>query len=238
MKANVKEAYEKWKKEKGLIDKDVESSESEKQKASRWACQGLGAGILSIVLSWTFLFGLIAGLIAIIHYRWYKKVGVSEGNGLATAGFVTGLIGIIFSVAMGGCVTCMMYPTIRNMEASLQDKPAINESYTNETSYSQPQEKREWVFVYEMRAKNDKQSLAFFLEGGQQTVLYRVQGGYFSLRVVPEGTQPNTFSHGVVRGLARHGLNDQTIMRKSRGYYYLDLSFGGGDATIQIYEYR
>jgi uncharacterized protein DUF4190 len=68
-----------------------------------FAVAALVLGILAIVLSWTVWLGVLLGILAII----FGVLGISRANnegapnkGMAVAGLVTGIIGLIFSILL------------------------------------------------------------------------------------------------------------------------------------------
>jgi len=65
------------------------------EKNNEKGIASLVLGLVSIILGWIPLLGLASGILAIIFYSQQEKV---YSNDLATAGFVTGIIGLAFSV--------------------------------------------------------------------------------------------------------------------------------------------
>lgn len=51
-------------------------------------------GIASIVFSWFFILGLVAGILAIIFAAKQRKI---KHTGISTGGLVTGIVGTVFS---------------------------------------------------------------------------------------------------------------------------------------------
>ena len=66
-----------------------------KEKPNEKGTASLVLGIVSVVLSWVPLLGIAAGILAIVFYTHQKKI---YPNGMATAGLVTGIVGLFFSV--------------------------------------------------------------------------------------------------------------------------------------------
>ena len=64
------------------------------EKSNNLGITSLVLGIVSIVLCWVPILGLVAGIIAIILSAKQKKI---FPNGINTAGLVTGIIGTVFS---------------------------------------------------------------------------------------------------------------------------------------------
>ena len=66
------------------------------------AVASLVTGIVSIVLCWTPLVGLVCGILGIVFYSKTRK-GIEEGTvpanskGMSVGGLVTGIIGLVFS---------------------------------------------------------------------------------------------------------------------------------------------
>ena len=72
------------------------------QKSNGIAVASLVTGIVSIVLCWAPLVGLVCGILGIVFYVKTKKAidngeMVVSAKGMATGGLVTGIIGLTFS---------------------------------------------------------------------------------------------------------------------------------------------
>jgi hypothetical protein len=71
-------------------------AKSEKtDKPNGYGIASLVLGIVSIVLCWVPVVGLVAGVLGIIFYVQQKK---TFPNGISTAGLVTSIVGLAFSV--------------------------------------------------------------------------------------------------------------------------------------------
>lgn len=60
-------------------------------------------GIIAVVLFWTIVVGFICGVLAIIFGivgRGRARRGMATNSGQATAGLVTGIIGLVFALAI------------------------------------------------------------------------------------------------------------------------------------------
>lgn len=71
-------------------------------KSNGFAVAGLVTGIVSIVLSWVPLVGLVCGILGIVFFSKNKKAieqerAMASSKGMATGGLVTGIIGLTFS---------------------------------------------------------------------------------------------------------------------------------------------
>ncbi len=62
--------------------------------SNSYGIASLVLGIVSIVLSWVPLIGLIAGILGIIFYTQQKRI---FPNSISTSGFITSIIGIVLS---------------------------------------------------------------------------------------------------------------------------------------------
>lgn len=63
----------------------------QENKQNRLGIASLVIGILSIILCWTW-FGLVSGILGIVFYRRQKII---YPNGIARAGFITSIIGLV-----------------------------------------------------------------------------------------------------------------------------------------------
>ena len=73
-------------------------------RRSGLAIAALAIGVLSIPLAFTIYLGLLFGLLAIVFGMAGLVVtrgGRAGGRGMATAGLITGLIGLVFAAALG-----------------------------------------------------------------------------------------------------------------------------------------
>ena len=76
-----------------------EITEVKKEKKSiRWAVSSLVTGILSLLLFLMPYFGLPLAIFAIVANHMQNKI---KPNGMASAGFVCGILGIIINVITG-----------------------------------------------------------------------------------------------------------------------------------------
>ncbi len=110
------------------------------------------------------------------------------------------------------------------------------------TIASTPTPAKEWTKVIKLTANNNKQSETFYLSGGQQKLVYSVSGDELSegmclIYVMKEGEEIMT--EGGIPVVWQDGnVNDDTLMRKNAGYYYLDLQVGWGSCVVEIYEFK
>ena len=96
---------------------------------------GLVLGILAIVLSWTVIGGIVLGILAILFGavgRGRVKRGEADNRRSATAGIITGAVGVILAgalIAFG--VTILNSPAGKNLQHCLRnangDKAAISQ---------------------------------------------------------------------------------------------------------------
>lgn len=71
-------------------------------KSNGIAVASLITGIVSIVLCWVPIIGLVSGILGIIFYAKAKKaidtgMMLPNAKGMATGGLITGIIGLVFS---------------------------------------------------------------------------------------------------------------------------------------------
>lgn len=73
------------------------------KKSNGMAVASLVTGIVSIVLCWVPIVGLVCGILGIIFYVKAKKaidanIALASSKGMATGGLVTGIVGLVFSL--------------------------------------------------------------------------------------------------------------------------------------------
>lgn len=71
-------------------------------KSNGKAVASLVTGIVSIVLCWVPLIGLVCGVLGLVFYAKAKKAleageALPNSKGMYTAGMITGIIGLVFS---------------------------------------------------------------------------------------------------------------------------------------------
>ena len=105
-----------------------------------------------------------------------------------------------------------------------------------------PEPAKEWIKVIELTVDNNRQSETFQLLGGQQRLSYSISGdaqseGMCLIYVMEEGKE--LLRDGGFPVIWGDGdADDETLMRKGRGYYYLNLQVGWGSCSVEIYELR
>jgi Domain of unknown function (DUF4190) len=75
----------------------------ERRRGAGLAITALVFGILALLLCWTVVGGILFGLVALILgfiASGRAKRGLAAGRGLAIAGIITGVLGLIISVAL------------------------------------------------------------------------------------------------------------------------------------------
>jgi hypothetical protein len=103
----------------------------------------------------------------------------------------------------------------------------------------EPKEK-EWEEVFSVKTTADKQTQGFNLEGGQQKIIYKTTGGEVAacfIYVFEEGRsleQDGGFPVVMIDGTQE----DETMMRKSAGEYYLDIKTVNGSCELELQELR
>ena len=125
-------------------------------------------------------------------------------------------------------------------EETIKETPKTGQE--SEIKQETPESKEEWLKVVELTANNNKQSKTFQLSGGKQRLSYSISGdaqseGMCVIYVMEEGKDllsdgghPQVYVDG--------NADDETLMRKSKGYYYLDLQVGWGKCEVEVYEQR
>lgn len=99
---------------------------------------------------------------------------------------------------------------------------------------------KEWQKVTELTTNASKQGETFSLQGGQQKLIYKTTGGDYStclIYVMDEGKtldEDGGFPIATVSG----SNSDETLLRKKKGNYYLDLKTANGSCSVEVQEYR
>ncbi len=131
-------------------------------------------------------------------------------------------------------------PTDSVTESTSQEKAEnIDESELQPTPEPSPKQK-EWVNVFEVTANSSKQSETFHLNGGQQKIIYKTVGDDYTMcaiYVMDEGTSLDE-NGGFPVVMIDGSQEDETMMRKSAGDYYMDLSIANGSCIVELQEYR
>lgn len=99
---------------------------------------------------------------------------------------------------------------------------------------------KEWASVFKIEANSDKQTENFSLHGGQQKVIYKNTGDSYSLcivYVVKEGDSLEKSGGFPVVSITGNE-EDETMMRKTSGEYYLDLKTANGTCSVEVQELR
>lgn len=99
---------------------------------------------------------------------------------------------------------------------------------------------KSWTSVFKTSATADKQTESFDLQGGQQKIIYKNTGGEASLCFVYVMKEGSTIENdgGIPTVMIDGDLEDETMMRKSKGQYYVDLKTVNGTCEIEIQELR
>ena len=117
----------------------------------------------------------------------------------------------------------------------------VSESNEQETiTKTEPVKEKVWTSVFKTSATSDKQTEGFDLQGGQQKIIYKNTGGETALCIVyvmREGSTIET-DGGIPTIMIDGDQEDETMMRKSKGQYYVDLKTVNGTCEIEIQELR
>ncbi len=115
-----------------------------------------------------------------------------------------------------------------------------NQSNTSQIEEVEEVKEKVWTPVFKTSASSDKQTEGFYLQGGQQKILYKNSGGEASLCIVyvmKEGSTIET-DGGIPTVMIDGDQEDETMMRKNKGQYYVDLKTVNGTCEIEIQELR
>lgn len=128
------------------------------------------------------------------------------------------------------------------MGGKKENKPAQTNQEGGQQTVVQVEESKEkvWTSVFKTIANSDKQTESFELKGGQQKVVYKNTGGSYSIcmiYVVKEGDSLEK-SGGFPVVSITGDEEDETMMRKTSGEYYLDLKTANGTCSVEVQELR
>lgn len=145
---------------------------------------------------------------------------------------LTGIIILILFIIIG-----------KSMGSNGNNQPkADNPSQANKAAEQaqEPQKEKVWTSVFKTSIKSDKQTEAFKLEGGQQKLIYKSTGGDYSMCMVYVMGEGSTLEQngGIPTVSITGSKQDETMMRKSAGEYYLDVKTASGNCDIEIQELR
>jgi hypothetical protein len=122
---------------------------------------------------------------------------------------------------------------------SSDENRAANQE-TAEQAQEQTVTAQEWVDVIALTANASRQSETFRLQGGQQRLSYTVTGGDWTIctiYVVEEG-RDLTVDGGFPEVMVQGPSEDETLLRKRRGDYYLSVDVANGTCVVAIEERR
>jgi len=80
------------------MEEEIKTEIKKEKKSIKWAVASLVTGILSLLLFLMPYFGLPLGIFAIVSSYMQNKV---QKNGMGSAGFVCGILGVIMNTIMG-----------------------------------------------------------------------------------------------------------------------------------------
>ncbi|MFA4942855.1 MAG: hypothetical protein WC564_04430 [Patescibacteria group bacterium] len=117
-----------------------------------------------------------------------------------------------------------------------------NVGQTNKAAEQAQEQQKEkvWTSVFKTSITADKQTGSFKLEGGQQKLIYKSTGGDYSMCMVYVMGEGSTLEKngGIPTVSITGSKQDETMMRKSSGEYYLDVKSANGNCDIEIQELR
>lgn len=125
-------------------------------------------------------------------------------------------------------------------ENSTNNNTLTDQKTSEESTNNEPTKPKEWQKVVEMTTNANKQGETFYLEGGQQKVIYTTTGGSMtlcSIYVMDEGSSLDE-NGGFPVVMVDGASSDETMMRKGRGAYYLDVKAVNGTCSVEIQEYK
>jgi len=145
---------------------------------------------------------------------------------------LTGIIILILFIIIG-----------KAMGGNSNNQPsADNSSQANKSAEQtkEPEKEKVWTSVFKTSITADKQTEAFKLEGGQQKLIYKSTGGDYSMCMVYVMDEGSTLEQngGLPTVSITGSKQDETMMRKSAGEYYLDVKTANGNCNIEIQELR
>lgn len=119
--------------------------------------------------------------------------------------------------------------------SDVSQSPDQQENQEQESSIS-----KEWQKVISLTTAVDKQSDTFYLEGGKQKIIYTNTGGDMSMcsiYIVKEGTSLDR-EGGLPEAMIDGNQSGETMARKNKGDYYLDVSVANGSCSVELQELR
>lgn len=145
--------------------------------------------------------------------------------------FLTGLFAVILIIIIGNAFGGDKKNNQVNNNPE-EEKDNIEQKKENK--------EKEWTSVFKTEANSDKQTESFNLEGGQQKIIYKNTGGSYSVcmvYVIKEGDSLEK-SGGFPVVSITGDQEDETMMRKTSGEYYLDLKTANGTCSIEVQELK
>lgn len=119
--------------------------------------------------------------------------------------------------------------TTKNIETVVKEEAEPTEPKT-----------KEYVKVFEAKGNAGKKTDSFILQGGKQKLTYTFNGGSSivgGVYVLKEGTSLEK-QGGIPEVMVSEAGTDNTILRKSAGTYYLDVTVANASWLVTIEEER
>ena len=158
-----------------------------------------------------------------------KHCGADLRNWFLKHKIITGiLIRIILTITLS---------SFRNKSetSNINQSPDQQENQKQESSVPM-----EWQKVISLSTSVDKQSDTFHLEGGKQKIIYTNTGGDMSMcsiYIMKEGTSLDK-NGGFPEAMIDGDQSGETMARKDRGDYYLDIGTVNGSCSVELQELR
>lgn len=109
----------------------------------------------------------------------------------------------------------------------------------DETDSNEEVKTKQWVSVVKLSATENKQSEAFSLNGGKQKLVYATIGANVNCYVyMLKDNETLDEDGGFPEVMIDKATSDETLIRKSKGSYYLDIKPVLGDCLVEIMEER
>lgn len=147
---------------------------------------------------------------------------------------ITGILGLLLL----GIIASAGSNDSSSSTQSATNTATTSNAVVQEEQATEPEKPKEWTSVAKLTATEAKQSETFSLQGGQQKLLYETTGGDYSVcsvYIMKDGTtldENGGFPEVMIDGTKK----DETLLRKSGGDYYFDISTANGSCTVELQE--
>lgn len=153
------------------------------------------------------------------------------------------LTGILALIVIGIIASAVGGDNDKKQDSTTQNKPKaeVSEAVPNNQKEEKQKEEqpKKWVSVAKLSATENKQSDTFSLNGGKQKLIYTTTGANVNCYVyMLKDTETLDKDGGIPEVMIDKATSNETLIRKSKGDYYLDIKPILGKCSVEVMEER